>query len=428
MDTFWIYTGALMLILLFVTGAPIALAFCVGSSIVALLVMGMPLEMLAQSLFTAVCSYPLLACPFFILTGELIVEGGGMRPLRDFLNSILGHLTGGLAVAGIFFATFLGMISGSSAACLAILGSIMLPIMVEAGYDRPFASGLCVVSGELGLMIPPSIFFILFGAATQISIADLFLAGIMPGILTALIMCILAIIISKKRGFPKKPAIPWKLRISHFIKAFPVVFMPVLVLGGIYGGFFSPTQAAAVSVFYTIIIGLFIYGGLNAKGIIAASVRTIKISSMIYLIIVGADIMSRMFGYLMLPQSIADLVLALNLKGVYFLLAVELFLVILGSVFISLPTVVAVLPLFLPTVRMLGIDPIHYAVLGIFACLIGEIIPPVGEQLWLAVPICKEKLGAITKGAMPFLAAMTAAMLISTFVPEFSLFLLNFFD
>jgi C4-dicarboxylate transporter DctM subunit len=425
MDPLVICLAAAMLILLFLTGAPIAIAFCMGSSIVALFVMGMGIQTLSHFFFSAVCSYPLLACPFFILAGELVVEGGAMNPLRDFMNAILGHVRGGLAVVGVAFAAFLGTVSGSSAACLAILGTIMLPIMVDAGYDRPFTSGLCVVGAELGLMIPPSIFFVLFGAATQISIADLFLAGLLPGILCAIIMGIVAVIISIRRRYPTTDPMTRKERGVRLVKAFPVVFMPILVLGGIYGGIFSPTQAAAVGCFYTVFIGVFVYRNLTVKGVFNATIRTIRLASMIYLIVIGADIMSRMFGYLMLPQILCDLVLKLKLGPLGFLLVVQTFLVVLGAFFISLPTVVAVLPLFMPTVEALHIDPIHYAVIGIFACLLGELVPPVGEQLWLAVPICQEKLGAITKSALPFMLAMTLSMLITTFVPDLATFLVK---
>lgn len=413
------------MVLLFLTGAPLAIAFCVGSSIIALFVMGMPFETLAQTFFSGINSYPLLACPFFILTGELIIISGAMGPLRDFMQAMFGHRVGGVAVASIIFAAFLGSVSGSSAACLAILGGVILPIMTDVGYDRPFSSGLCLVSGELGLMIPPSVFFILFGSMNQISIPDLFLAGIGPGLLTAILMCLVAIIISKRRKYPIKRPLPWKARGIMFIRALPVLLMPIVVLGGIYSGIFSPTQAASVSAYYAIIVGLFIYRNLKFHGIIEALIRTVRISSMIYLLVISADIMSRMFGYLEIPQMICDLIISWELGPISFLLVVELFLVLLGFVFIGLPTVIAVLPLFLPTVMALGIDPVLYGVLGIFTCLLSEITPPVGGQLWISVPICGEKMGAIAREGWPFMIAMTLAMLLVTFIPGIATFLVT---
>jgi C4-dicarboxylate transporter, DctM subunit len=422
-----VYIGIALIVVLFLTGAPLAIAFCVGSSIIALYVMGMPLANLAQIFFSSINSYPLLACPFFILAGNLILRSGGMVPLRDFMQAVFGHWPGGLAVASLVFAAFLGSISGSSAACLAILGTIVLPILVDTGYDRAFGAGMSVVAGELGLLIPPSMFFIIFGALNQISIADLFLAGIGPGILTTFFMSIIAIIISKRRKYPIAPLSSWKVKGGAFIRVLPVLIMPIVVLGGIYAGIFSPTQAAAVSVFYAIGIGIFIYRVLDLNGIMESLVETAKLSSMIYLLVIGGDIMSKMLGYLMLPQMITDWVISMELGPLEFLLVVEVLLLAMGFFFSSIPMVIVVLPLFLPSVRSLGIDPVFYGLLAILNSLIGEITPPFGPQLWFAVPICREKMGPIIREAWPFLGAMVLVMLITTFIPDIAMYLVNMF-
>jgi C4-dicarboxylate transporter DctM subunit len=424
---FLTYLGIALMSILFLTGAPLAIAFCVGSSVIALFIMGIPVANLAQIFFSAINSYPLLACPFFILAGNLILRSGGMVPLRDFMQAMFGHWPGGLAVASLIFAAFLGSISGSSAACLAILGTIVLPILVDTGYDRPFVAGLSVVAGELGLLIPPSMFFIIFGALNQISIADLFLAGIGPGLLCTLIMGIVAVIISKRREYTTVPPASWRKRGKSLIRVLPVLFMPIVVLGGIYSGIFSPTQAAAVSVFYAIGMGVFIYRVLNLKGIMEALVDTTKLASMIYLLIIGGDILSKMLAYLMLPQMISEWVISMELGPLGFLLVVEALLLAMGFFFSSIPMVIVVLPLFIPSVRSLGIDPVFYGLLAILDSLIGEITPPMGPQLWFAAPICKEKMGAIAREAWPFLGAMTLAMLIATFIPGVAMFLVDIF-
>lgn len=422
-----IYIGIVLMTVLFLTGAPLAIAFAVGSSIIALFVMGLPLANLAQIFFSSINSYPLLACPFFILAGHLILKSGGMVPLRDFMQAMFGHWPGGLAVAALIFAAFLGSISGSSAACLAILGTVIVPILVQTGYDRPFASGLSVVAGELGLLIPPSLFFIIFGALNQINIADLFLGGIGPGLLCTLLMSIYAVMISKRRKYTTIPRASWRVRWKAFIRALPVLVMPIVVLGGIYGGIFSPTQAASVATFYAIAMGICIYRALNWNGIMEALVETAKLASMIYLLIIGGDLMSKMFAYIMLPQAISEWVISMDLGPLGFLLVVEALLLAMGFFFSSIPMVIIVLPLFIPSVKTLGIDPVFYGVLAILDSLIGEITPPMGPQLWFAAPICGERMGAIAREAWPFLGAMTLAMFLTTFIPDIAMFLVNIY-
>ncbi|MCP3941587.1 MAG: TRAP transporter large permease [Desulfobacteraceae bacterium] len=424
---YFVYIGMGLMVLMFLSGTPLAIAFAFGSSIIALFSMGMPLKALAQIFFSSMNSYPLLACPFFILAGNLILRSGGMVPLSDFVKATFGTLPGGLAVAGIIFAAFLGSISGSAAACLAIIGTVMVPIFVEAGYDRPFAAGLAVTSAELGLLIPPSLFFIIFGALNRISIVDLFMGGVGMGLLTAFFMCIVAVIICKKRKYAIMPKTSWKIKKQTFIKILPLIFMPVIVLGGIYGGFFSPTQAASVATLYALLIGLFVYGELNFKGIMDAAIDTAKISSMIYFLIIGSDLMGRMFAYIELPQMITEYIAAMELGPLGFLLMINAVLLVMGFFFSSLPMVIIVLPLFIPSIISLGIDPVFYGVLAVTNSLIGEITPPMGPQLWIAAPICKEKMGAIAKEALAFLGAWVVAMITAIFFPDIVMYLVRMF-
>lgn len=424
---YFVYLGMALIVLMFLSGAPLAIAFAFGSSVIALFSMGMSFEALAQVFFSSINSYPLLACPFFILAGNLILKSGGMVPLSDFVKVTFGTLPGGLAVAGIIFAAFLGSISGSAAACLAIIGTVMVPVFVEAGYDRPFAAGLAVTSAELGLLIPPSLFFIIFGALNRISIVDLFMGGVGMGMLTAFFMCIVAVVICKKRKYATMEKTSWKLKRKAFIKVLPLVFMPVVVLGGIYGGFFSPTQAASIASLYSLVLGLFIYRELDLKKIMDAGTDTVKISSMIYFLIIGSDLMGRMFAYIELPQMITESVMALDLGPLGFLIMVNLVLLVMGFFFSSLPMVIIVLPLFIPSVISLGIDPVFYGVLAVTNSLIGEITPPMGPQLWIAAPVCKERMGAIAREAAPFLGAWVAAMITATFFPDIVMYLVRFF-
>jgi C4-dicarboxylate transporter DctM subunit len=385
--------------------------------------MGFPIPNLAQLFFATLNSYSLLAMPFFILAGNLILRSGGMLPLRDFMNAMIGHFPGGLAVATIVFAAFLGSISGSAAACLAIIGTVIVPILVDSGYDRPFASGVTVTAAELGMLIPPSIFFILFGAFNRVSIADLFMAGIGPGLLSALLMCIVAVLISKRRKYVTRQKASWKERKSTFVRVIPLVFMPIVVLGGIYSGIFSPTQAASVSVFYAIALGVLVYRQLTWKGFMESLVETAKLCSMIYILLVGGEMFGKVLGYVGLPQMISEWVVSMDLGPMSFLLVVEVLLLVMGFFFSSIPMVIIVLPLFLPSVYNLGIDPVFYGCLSIFCSLIGEITPPMGPQLWIAAPICNERMGAIAREAWPFLGAQVLALFLATFIPGIAMWL-----
>jgi len=338
---------------------------------------------------------------------------------------MVGHWPGGMAVASVIFAAFLGSVSGSAAACLAIIGTLIVPMLTDSGYDRPFAAGMGVVAAEIGMLIPPSIFFIILGAYNQISIADLFISGIGPGFLTALLMCIAAVFISKRRKYRLSPRATWPVRWKAFKRVFVVLLMPLIVLGGIYSGTFSPTQAAAVSVYYALVMGCIAYRELTWKGFVESLVDTAKLSSMIYLMFIGGDLFGKVLGYIGLPQMIVEWVLSFELGPISFMLAVEVLLLAMGFFFSSIPMVIVVLPLFIPSAKALGIDLVLYGNLAIICSLIGEITPPMGPQLWIAAPICKVKMGAIIREAWVFLGCMTLALLLSTFFPQIPMYLVR---
>jgi C4-dicarboxylate transporter, DctM subunit len=419
------YIGIGVIAILFNVGSPLAVAFAAGSIIIFLFSMGFPVANVAQIAFGTINSYSLLAMPFFILAGNLILRSGGMVPLREFMNVMVGHWPGGMAVASIIFAAFLGSISGSAAACLAIIGTLLVPMLTDSGYDRPFAAGMGVVAAEIGMLIPPSIFFIIFGAYNQISIADLFMSGIGPGLLTAFFMCIAAVVISKRRKYRLSPRATWPVRWKAFKRVFVVLLMPLIVLGGIYSGTFSPTQAAAVSVYYALGMGVIAYRELTWKGFVESLVDTAKLASMIYLMFIGGDLFGKVLGYIGLPQMIAEWVLSYNLGPIGFLLVVEVLLLAMGFFFSSIPMVIIVLPLFIPSAKALGIDLVFYGNLAIICALIGEITPPMGPQLWIAAPICKVKMGAIIREAWVFLGCMTLALLLSTFFPQIPMYMVG---
>lgn len=417
MDVFgWI--GIAVLLLLVLGGVPLAVAFIIGSAIIAIFSMGVPLNALGQFAYAAVNSYPLLAAPFFILAGHLLVRSGGMDALRMLFQAFVGNITGGLPVAAIIFGAVLGAISGSAAACLAILATVMIPVFTSMKYERAFASGIIVTSAELGLIIPPSIFLILFGAFNRISITELFTAGMAAGILIAVFMAIVAVFISHRRGYASSEPVSWRQRREATFRALPLIGFPILVLGGIYGGFFSPTESASVAVIYALVLGIAVYRELDWVAFGEALIETAKITSVIYFLVIGADILSRMVGYLQVPALITDLVIDLDLGPLAFLFFVNAFLLVVGLFFSSLPMIITILPLFLPTVRALGIDPVLYGILGVINASIGEITPPFGPQLWLAEPICRVRMGAIIRQAWWFLLAWVAAVIVIILFPD----------
>lgn len=412
-------------LIMFLIGTPLSVTFSLSSVIVLIYVMDFPIGSVAQLFFVAINGYTLLAMPFFILAGNIILRCEGMRHLRDSMNGLLGHIHGGMAVALVIFAAFLGSISGSATACLAVIGTVFVPMLVESGYSRAYVSGLTVVNAGLGAVIPPSVFLIIFGASNRVSIADLFIGGIGPGFLAALLMIIYVLYSSKKRGFRSTIIMSKEAKKIAFRKSIPIILMPVIVLGGIYSGIFSPTQAAAVAVFYSLFIAVVFYTGFKWNDLSTALVETTRLSSMIYFLCVGGEIFGKVIGYIGVPQMITEWVVGFNFGPVTFLLVAQALLLCMGFFFSSFPMVIIVLPLFMPSVLALGIDPVLYGVLAIFCSIIGEVTPPMGPQLWVAAPICKEKIGNIMREAWAPLGVQVLTLLIVTLFPQICLFLVN---
>ena len=424
MDT--ISSLALILaIIMFLIGTPLAVTFSLSSVLILIYVMDFPIGNVAQLFFSAINGYTLLAMPFFILAGNIILRCDGMRHLRDYMNAVFGKIHGGMAVALVIFAAFLGSISGSATACLAVIGTIFVPMLVESGYSRAYVSGLTVVNAGLGAVIPPSVFLIIFGSANRVSIADLFIGGIGPGILAALLMILYVLWSSKRRGFRSTVEFSNEEKKIAFRRSLPIIFMPVIVLGGIYSGIFSPTQAASVAVFYSLFISICCYKGFTWRDFTDSIVETTRLSSMIYFLCVGGELFGKVIGYIGVPQLITEWVVSFHFGPVTFLLAAQALLLIMGFFFSSFPMVIIVLPLFMPSVIELGIDPVLYGVLAIFCSIIGEVTPPMGPQLWVAAPICKEKIGNIMRESWAPLGIQVLSLIIVTLCPQICLFLVN---
>ncbi len=412
-------------LIMFLIGTPLSVTFSLSSVIVLIYVMDFPIGNVAQLFFISINGYTLLAMPFFILAGNIILRCEGVNYLRDTMNAAFGRIHGGMGVALVIFAAFLGSISGSATACLAVIGTVFVPMLVDSGYSRAYVSGLTVVNAGLGAVIPPSVFLIIFGASNRVSIADLFIGGIGPGLLAAVLMIIYVLYSSKKRGYRSSVVISEEQRKIAFRKSLPIIIMPIIVLGGIYSGIFSPTQAASVAVFYSLFIAMVFYKGFTFKDLSVAAVETTKLSSMIYFLVVGGEIFGKVIGYIGVPQMITEWVVSFDFTPVTFLLVAQALLLVMGFFFSSFPMVIIVLPLFMPSVLELGIDPVLYGVLAIFCAIIGEVTPPMGPQLWVAAPICKESIGNIMRETWAPLGVQILSLVIVTLFPQICLFLVD---
>lgn len=413
------------LLVLLIINVPIAVAL--GLSVVAAFVLegNMPLLVVIQKMFSGTDSFPLMAIPFFLLAGKLMETGGISARLINFANALVGTMPGGLAVVAVIGCTFFAAISGSSAATTAAVGGILIPHMVKKGYDVRFSAALHAAGGTIGVMIPPSVPLVLYGVAASTSINDLFIAGIGPGILVAISLAIYAIWVSKKHGWgggeKHSPSEIWKA----FKDAILAILMPVIILGGIYGGIFTSTEAAVVAVVYGLIVGLFVYREIKWKDLGEIFASSATLTAVIMLIIATANA----FGYLMtrenIPQEIAQFMLGITDSAVITLLIINIFLLIMGTFMETAVIIILLTPILLPVILALGVDPVLFGVIMVVNSAIGMLTPPVGINLLVAGKIAKLSNTAIERAVIPFLVVLIIDLMLITYVPEISLFLVN---
>ena len=415
--------GVVVTAILFVIGAPIYIAFALGGVIILLLFAGFPLPELAVFYFDTIDSFILLAGALFVLAGNLMVRGGMGEPLVKFLSSFTARVPGGLAVATIIVCTFLGALTGSVVATLAAAGIIMFPAMIAANYDRGYSTGVLCTGSTLGTLIPPSVTLILFGFLTQTSVGQLFMAGVVPGLLLAVLLAITAMVIARRKRFPLTPGVSWRERGNLFIKALPGIFMPVIVLGGIYGGVFTPTEAAAVACVYCILVGIFIYRGLNWKNFWTSVKDTVGVVGLILMLIAGGMFLGKGFMLAGFPEAICSWVVTTGLSPLMFLFLLTLAYIGLGFVMDANAIMFVFIPLILPAAIALDINLIHLGIIFLFGVLVGGITPPVAVLLYLTSGMFETPVEDVMKGVIPFLAVMVIVMIIITLFPEISLLL-----
>lgn len=414
--------GALLLTILF-AGLPVA--FSLGSTSALLIwLQDLPAGIIGHTLFSSLDSFVLLAVPLFILMSQILLEGKVGDGLFDAMNVWVRHLPGGLAIATILSCAFFAAITGSSAATAATVGLVALPALLERGYERRFVYGLIAAGGTLGILIPPSIPMILYGAVTEESVGRLFMAGVVPGlVLTGLFMAY-AVWKSRRGGFHPMERASWEERWRVTRQNVWGIILPLLILGGIYTGAFTPTEAAAVGLIYSLAVTLFVYRTLRLKDIPGVCLRSVGTSCMIAMIMAGALLFGKVMTLLEIPQALTHSVVAANLSPLAFILAMNVVMLLLGCVLETVSIILLTMPLVAPLLGLLGIDPIWYAVIVTVNMEMALITPPVGVNLYVISGISREaRMADIINGVLPFLLIMVVMLVIVVAFPQLSLWL-----
>jgi tripartite ATP-independent transporter DctM subunit len=382
----------------------------------------------AQQMATGINSFALLAIPFFILSGLLMGRGGIARRLIDFAKVLVGMFPGGLAYVNVLSCMFFGAISGSAVAATSAIGGFMLPVMEKEGYDRDFNAAITVTSSTTGLLIPPSNVLIVYSLASGgVSIAALFIAGYLPGILVGLGLIGVAAVLSVLNKYPIAGRVLLLDSFKKFFAAIPSLLLIVIVIGGIIAGIFTATEASAVAVLYSFILSVLIYREVKISELPAILLKTVETTAIVMLLIGTSKAMSWILSYENIPQTISATLIALTESKVVILIIINLILLAVGTFMDMTPAVLIFTPIFLPVAVELGIDPIHFGIMMILNLCIGLCTPPVGSVLFVGCGIAGTTISKMIKPLLPFYIAMIIALILVTYIPEISMFLPKFF-
>jgi C4-dicarboxylate transporter DctM subunit len=415
-----------ILLVLLLTSTPISIAL--GTTVL-IYMLGFSsfsfdtINIISQRLFTGLESFSIMAVPFFVLSGQFLIDGKIASRIVRFAYNLVGWMPGGMAMAAVLACAFFATISGSSPATVMAIGSVMLPAMVKAGYPKRFSVGVITSSGSLGILIPPSIVMIIYAVATSESAGKMFIAGIVPGILLAAIMMGLVFIQAKRKNFPTLPKPTSKEFWHSFRDAWGGIFLVVIVIGGIYGGIFTPTEAAAVAAVYAFIAAKFFYGDLKWKQVPKTLLSAANTSAMLLYIITNAILFSFLMTSEQIPQNMSQWVLEQHLQPWMFLLMVNLALIAAGQFMEPTSIVLILAPLFLPIARTMGIDPIHLGIIMVVNMEIGMIHPPVGLNLFVSSHLAKMGLTEVSIATLPWVGVMLIYLGLITYVPIISTWL-----
>jgi C4-dicarboxylate transporter DctM subunit len=406
-------------------GLPIAFTLGITAMVMIAFYSPTPLMMLPEVMYNALDTFPLMAIPFFVIAAQFMTRGGTSRYLVEAANCYVGHARGGLAIVAVVSCMFFAAICGSSVATALAIGIIVISAMIQFGYTRSFAVGVVAASGTMGIMIPPSIALIIYGILAEESIPRLFLAGVMPGILEGALYIAWIAWYSRRKGFGGGPRATLAETLRATGKATPAFALPVIVLGGIYSGFVTVTEAAALAAVVSILVSLFIYRGVKFPEIISLSADAMKSAGMIMFIISTAIVFGNWLTESGIPAWIAALIIDLKVSPYVFLLLVNIILLFMGMFLEVASTMLISLPIMLPVVRLLGIDLVHFGIVMVVNMELALITPPVGLNLFVISGVAKAPLSEVIKGVFPFICLGLVELAMITYWPAFSLFLPN---
>ena len=406
---------------------PIGIALGLSSIVTILFSGSLPLQFMFKEMVTAVDSFPIMAVPFFILAGEIMGKGGISDRLFKVANALVGNKTGGFAIATIVTCMFFAAISGSGPATVAAIGGIMIPAMVKQGYDKKFATAVVASAGSIGVIIPPSIPMVIYGVVGGASIGDMFIAGIVPGVLVGIGLMIWTYFYSRKKGYKglEKNATLAELGAS-FWNAKWALLIPVIILGGIYGGIFTPTEAAVIAVVYGLFAGLVLYRELKIKDLPKVLADSALTTATVLIIVGTATAFGRLLTIEHIPNQVAEAMLSISDNKIIIMLLITVLLLIVGCFMDTLAAIIILTPILLPIAIQIGIDPIHFGIIMVVNLAIGFITPPLGVNLFVGSGISGVSIEQLSKAIIPFFVAMVITLLMITFIPQISLFLLSF--
>ncbi|GAA3543521.1 TRAP transporter large permease [Zobellella aerophila] len=411
---------------LLLLGLPIALTLGM-SSLVYLFISGIPLTVVPQKMYSGIDSFVLLCVPGFILAGNLMNAGNITDQIIRFSNALVGHVRGGLGLANVAGSMLFGGVSGTAVADTASIGSVMIPGMARHGYDKPFAAAVTAASSTIGPIIPPSLPMIIVGTLTGISVGQLFLAGAIPGLLLGLAMMVTCYLLALKRGYPREPWAGFRNLLLAFRRASWAIFLTFLIIFGIVGGFFTPTEASIIASLYALLVGMFVYRGLTWREL-PQVLKATGVTTAALMLLVG---LANVFGWILtserIPQMIADAILGISDNPLIVLLIINLLLLLVGSFMETIAALIILFPTLLKVATLVGVDPVHFGIIAVLNLMIGLTTPPVGVCLFVASSIGRLPIAEVTRAIIPFILTNILVLMAVTYIPALSLWLPGLF-
>ncbi len=412
-----------LLAVLMLTGMPISISL--GLTVLTFLftMTQVPIESVALKLFTGIEKFEIMAIPFFILAGNFLTHGGVARRMINFATSMVGHWRGGLGLGGVVACALFAAVSGSSPATVVAIGAIILPAMVKQGFPNKFGAGVITTSGALGILIPPSIVMVMYSVSTNTSVGALFMAGVIPGLMLAAFLGFVTWNRARKFGYPRMKKATWKERLLALKESAWGLFLIVVVMGGIYSGIFTPTEAAAMSAVYAFIVAVFIYKDLRLSDVPKVLLNSANMSAMLLYIITNAVLFSFLMTHENIPQAMADFMMGTGIGVIGFLIMANILMLIMGNFMEPSSIVLILAPILFPIAMTLGIDPVHFGIIMVVNMEVGMCHPPVGLNLYVASGITKMGITELTIAVWPWLLSMLVFLVLVTYVPAISLWL-----